>query len=278
MMDKLILSVATTGSATSREQTPHVPITPEEIAEQAIACYEEGAAIVHIHVRDDQGRVTCDPERYERVRRSVEERGCPIIVNMSTGGGAGIVNDEDRMSPVRLRPEIASFDAGSTNFGDGVFVNSPQFLDTLAERMQEYGVKPEIECFDSGMIENARRLIDRGLLTPPFWFQFVLGVRGGAPATPQQLIHMVNQLPPNSHWSVCAIGRYQLPMNILAIAMGGHARTGLEDNIYYGYRVLAEGNAPLVARVARLARELQREIATPDEARKILGLPARASA
>lgn len=274
-MDKLILSVATTGSRTSRDQTPYVPITPEEIAENAIACYEEGAAIVHIHVRDDQGRVTCDPERYNRVAEIIRSRGCPIIVNMSTGGGAGIVSDEERMSPVRLRPEIASFDCGSVNFGDGVFVNSPAFLDTLADRMIEYNVKPEIECFDSGMIENAMRLIDRGLLTPPFWFQFVLGVRGGAPATPQQLIHMVNQLPPNSHWSVCAIGRYQLPMNILAIAMGGHARTGLEDNIYYSYRKLAEGNAPLVARVARIAREADRELATPDEVRGLLGLAPR---
>jgi 3-keto-5-aminohexanoate cleavage enzyme len=197
---------------------------------------------------------------------------------MSTGGGAGIVSDEDRMSPVRLRPEIASFDCGSVNFGDGVFVNSPSFLDTLADRMNEYQVKPEIECFDSGMIENAKRLIARGLLTPPYWFQFVLGVRGGAPATPGQLVHMVSQLPPNSRWSVCAIGRDQLPMNIMAIAMGGHARTGLEDNIYYSYRVLAEGNAPLVARLARIAREAGRELATPDEAREMLGLPTRGAA
>ncbi|MGA7672802.1 MAG: 3-keto-5-aminohexanoate cleavage protein, partial [Nitrolancea sp.] len=144
--------------------------------------------------------------------------------------------------------------------------------------MNEYRVKPEIECFDSGMIENAKQLIARGLLTPPFWFQFVLGVRGGAPATPEQLVHMVNQLPPDSRWSVCAIGRYQLPMNIMAIAMGGHARTGLEDNIYYSYRVLAEGNAQLVSRVARIAREADRELATPDDAREMLGLPKRGAA
>lgn len=274
-MDKLILSVATTGSRTSRDQTPHVPITPEEIAEEAIACYAEGAAIVHIHVRDDNGVVTCDPGRYARVAEIVRERGCPIIVNMSTGGNAGLMSDEERMAPVRLSPEIASFDAGSVNFGDGVFVNSPSFLNTLAERMDEFGVKPEIECFDTGMIENAKRLIDRGILKPPFWFQFVLGVRGGAPATASQLVHMVNQLPPGSHWSVCAIGRAQLPMNMLAIAMGGHARTGLEDNIYYSYRVLAEGNAPLVARVARIAREADRELATPDEVRDLLGIERR---
>jgi 3-keto-5-aminohexanoate cleavage enzyme len=277
-MDKLIISVATTGSRTFREHTPYVPITEEEIAEQAIQCYNEGAAIVHIHVRDANGRVTCDPARYNRVAEIIRSRGCPIIVNMSTGGGAGVVSDEDRAAPVRLRPEIASFDCGSTNFGEGVFINSPTFLENLAEQMNEYGVKPEIECFDSGMIENAKRLIDQGLLQPPFWFQFVLGVRGGAPATIDHLVHMIHQLPPDSRWSVCAIGRNQLPMNAIAIALGGHARTGLEDNVYYSYRVLAEGNAPLVARVARLAREMQREIATPDEAREMIGLRTAAGA
>lgn len=274
-MEKLIISVATTGSRTSRAQTPYVPITPEEIAEQAIQCWREGAAIVHIHVRDDDGQVTCDPARYQRVRELIEAAGCDMIVNMSTGGGAGTISDEDRTAPVRLGPEIASFDAGSVNFGDGVFINSPAFLDNLAREMQAHGVKPEIECFESGMIENAKRLIDQGLISAPYWFQFVLGVRGGAPATVEQLVHMVRQLPPNSLWSVCAIGRHQLPLNMAAMAMGGHVRTGLEDNIYYSYRVLAEGNAPLVARVARLARELGREIATPTEAREMLGLAPR---
>lgn len=274
-MDKLIISVATTGSWTTRQQTPYVPITEEEIAEQAVQCWREGAAIVHIHVRDEQGRPTCDPARYARVRELIRAHGCDLIINMSTGGGAGQVPDEDRIAPVRLRPEIASFDAGSVNFGERVFVNSPQFLEALAQEMQVYGVKPEIECFESGFIENARRFIERGLFQPPYWFQMVLGVRGGAPATVDQLVHMVRQLPPNSLWSVCAIGRHQLPMNVAAMVMGGHVRTGLEDNIYYSYRVLAEGNAPLVARLARIARELGREVATPAEARQMLGLPEK---
>lgn len=274
-MDKLIISVATTGSWTTRQQTPYVPITEEEIAEQAVQCWREGAAIVHIHVRDEQGRPTCDSARYARVRELIRAHGCDLIINMSTGGGAGQVPDEDRIAPVRLRPEIASFDAGSVNFGERVFVNSPQFLEALAQEMQVYGVKPEIECFESGFIENARRFIERGLFQPPYWFQMVLGVRGGAPATVDQLVHMVRQLPPNSLWSVCAIGRHQLPMNVAAMVMGGHVRTGLEDNIYYSYRVLAEGNAPLVARLARIARELGREVATPAEARQMLGLPEK---
>ncbi len=272
-MEKVIISVATTGSWTTREQTPYVPLTEEEIATEAIRCWREGAAIVHIHVRDEQGRVTSDPARYARVRDLIRAEGCDILLNFSTGGGAGIVPDEERIAPVRLRPEIASFDAGSLNFGERVFVNSPQFLEQLAQEMQSHGVKPEIECFDSGFIETAKRFIERGLIEPPYWFQMVLGVRGGAPATVEQLVHMVRQLPPGSLWSVCAIGRHQLPMNVAALVMGGHVRTGLEDNIYYSYRVLAEGNAPLVARVVRIARELGREPATPNEARQLLGLP-----
>ncbi len=278
-MDKLIISVATTGSRTTRAQTPHVPITEEEIAEQAVACWREGAAIVHIHVRDEAGEVSADPARFGRVAELIRARGCDIILNMTTGGGRNLITDEDRIRPVRLRPEIASFDAGSVNFGDGVFINSPQFLENLARDMLEHGVKPEIECFDTGMIENAKRLIDRGLIQPPFWFQFVLGVRGGAPATLDHLAFMVKQLPPGSHWSACGIGRHQLPLGVTAMLLGGHARTGLEDNIYYSYRVLAEGNAPLVARLVRIARELGREVASPAEARELLALqPVTAAA
>jgi 3-keto-5-aminohexanoate cleavage enzyme len=273
-MDKAIISVATTGSRTSRDQTPHVPITEEEIAEQAIASWREGASIVHIHVRDENGNVTCDLDRFHRVKDLIRaDSECDIIINLSTGGGAGTISEDERMNAVRVRPEIASYDCGSVNFGDGVFVNSPKFLEDLAREMQEYGVKPEIECFDTGMIENAKRIIDKGLIEPPYWFQFVLGVRGGMPATINHLNLMVNELPENSRWSVCAIGRHQLPMNAISIALGGHPRTGLEDNIYYSYRVLAESNQQLVARVARLCKEIERPIATPAEARELIGLP-----
>ena len=274
-MDKAIISVATTGGITTREQTPNVPITEEEIAEQAIASWKAGASILHVHVRDEDQLATCDPERYARVQELVRaEPGCDMIINMSTGGRVGRLTEDERIAPVRVRPEIASYDCGSVNFGDGVFVNSPQFLDKLAREMQEYGVKPEIECFDTGMIENAKRIIDQGLIEPPFWFQFVLGIRGGAPATVDHLNLMINSLPERSRWSVCAIGRHQLPMNAIALAMGGHPRTGIEDNIYYSYRVLAESNQQLVARVARLCNELERPVATPAETREMLGLPA----
>ena len=273
--DPLIISVATTGSWSTKEQNPAVPITEQEIGDAAIACCQAGAAIVHIHVRDEHGRVTCDPARYARVRDLIESRGCDAIVNMSTGGGAGQTTDAQRMAPVTLRPEIASFDCGSLNFGEGVFINTPRFLDELADRMAEHGVMPEIECFEAGHVWNALRLIEAGKLRPPCWFQFVLGVRGGAPATVKQLVHLVEMLPPGARWSVCAIGRAQLPMDVAAMAMGGHARTGLEDNLYYRKGQLAESNAQLVARLVRIAGELDRPVATPAQARELLGLPPR---
>jgi 3-keto-5-aminohexanoate cleavage enzyme len=274
-VEKLIISAATTGSRTMKSMTPYVPVTEEEIAQQAVECWRAGASIVHIHVRDEQERVTCDPDRYQKVTDLVRAAGCDVIMNWSTGGGAGLTTDEERAASIKRSPEVASFDCGSTNFGDGVFINSPSFLERLANDMNEHLVTPEIEIFDTGMIETAKEFIGRELLQPPFWFQFVLGVRGGAPATARELTHMVDSLPPGSRWSVCAIGRHQLPMNMIGMAMGGHVRTGLEDNIYYSYRKLAAGNAQLVERLARLAREMGRELATPDEAREMIGVTAR---
>lgn len=171
---------------------------------------------------------------------------------------------------------MASFDAGSMNFNDRVFLNPPDFLEELARRMLAADIKPEIEIFDSGMIGNTMDLVNKGLIKPPFWWQFVFGVKGGAPATARALVHLVDSLPPESLWSVCAIGRYQLPMNLMAIAMGGHVRTGLEDNLYYRQGELARDNAQLVARLTRLCRESGREPATPDEARAMLKIGHRA--
>ena len=271
-MDGVIISAATTGSWPTKTQNPHLPTTPEEIAACAVECGAAGAAIVHIHMRDEQERVTCDPDRYARTRQLVEAVGSDVIINMSTGGGAGLTTDEDRMGPVALSPEIASFDCGSVNFGERVFINSPQFLNELAMRMDRHRVLPEIECFEPGHVWNALRLIDDGMLKPPFWFQFVLGVRGGSPPTVKQLQHLVEMLPPAAHWSVCGIGRAQLPLGYAALAMGGHVRTGLEDNLWYRKGVLAT-NPQLVERIARLASELGRPVATPAQTRQLLGLP-----
>lgn len=271
-MDPLIVSVATTGSWPTREHTPYVPLTPEEIATAAVDCWREGAAIVHIHVRDSRGAVSLNKDLFREAMELIRAAGCDIIINFTTSGGVGQLPDEERLNPLDLKPELASFDAGSINFRDKVFVNSAAFLERLAQRMLETGVKPEIECFDTAMIANALDLAERGLIKPPLYFQFVLGVPGGARATAKQLLHMVELIPPGSPWSVCGIGPHQLPLNTLAIAMGGHTRTGMEDNIYYRKGELAKSNAQLVARVVRIARECEREIASPGEARKILGL------
>jgi 3-keto-5-aminohexanoate cleavage enzyme len=276
--ERLIISAALVGSWPTKEQNPALPITEEEIAQAALDCWRAGVAIVHIHVRDDAGKVTCDPRRYAKVRELIATAGSDVIVNMSTGGGAGQTTDEERMAPVDLKPEIASFDCGSLNFGQRVFINSPQFLEELAARMERNSVLPEIECFEPGHVQNALRLIDDGKLKPPFWFQFVLGVRGGSPGNVKQLIHLIDMIPSGSLWSICGIGRAQLPLGMAAMAMGGHVRTGLEDNIYYSKGVLAESNAQLVERLVRLAGELGRPIATPAQAREMLGLKPRTTA
>ena len=270
--DKIILSVATTGSWATKAQNPALPVTPEEIAQAALESWREGAAIVHIHVRDEKERMSCDLSRFTKVKELIRAHGCDIIINFTTSGGAGRVGEEERFNSLSAGPELASLDAGSMNFNDRVFLNPPDFLEELSRRMLAADVKPEIEVFDSGMIENAMTLVKKELIKTPFWWQFVFGVRGGTPATARSLVHLVDSLPSGSLWSVCAIGRHQLPMNMLAIAMGGHARTGLEDNLNYRQGEPAQSNAQLVARLARISRECGREPATPDEAREILGL------
>jgi len=270
----LIISAALTGSWPTKTDNAAVPITEEEIAESAIAAHRAGAAIVHLHVRNEAGKVTCDPARYAKARDLIRASGSDVIINMSTGGGAGQTTDEQRMEPVSLKPEIASFDCGSCNFGKTVFINSPSFLDELARRMRDNHVLPEIECFEPGHVANAIRLIEEGKLQPPYWFQVVLNLRGASPGTIKQLLHMIEMLPAGALWSVCAIGRAQLPINVAAMAMGGHVRTGLEDNIYYHKGQLAESNAQLVARLVRIAGDMGRPVATSAEARIILNLPA----
>jgi len=270
--DKIIISVATTGNRTTKAQHPDIPFTPEEIAEAALESWREGAAIVHVHVRDDKGLMSCELSRFLRVKELIRAQGCDIIINFTTSSGSVGADETGRFNSLLAGPELASFDAGSMNFNDRVFLNSPEFLEELSRRMLRADVKPEIEIFDSGMIGNVITLVKKGLIKTPLWWQFVFGVSGGAPADARSLVHLVESLPRNSLWSACAIGRHQLPMNMLAIAMGGHTRTGLEDNLHYKYGELAKNNAQLVARLVRISRECGREPATPDEARVMLGL------
>jgi 3-keto-5-aminohexanoate cleavage enzyme len=203
-----------------------------------------------------------------------ESAGCDAILNLSTGSSGNRAHGAARYACLALRPEMGSFDSGSTNFGDWVFENAPGFLRDLARAFRDAGAAPEIECFDASHVTAAIRLRDDGHLSDPLRFQFVLGVRGGAPATVEQLLYMRSLLPADAVWSVCAIGRDQLPMNVLALIAGGHVRTGLEDNLYYARGRLATAHSELVARVVRIASEIGRPVATAAEARTLLRLGA----
>lgn len=272
-MEKVIITAAITGSRISRQNTPHIPITPEEIAQSAVECWKAGAAMVHIHVRDSQtGLGTQDVEIFRQVVDILREK-TDLILCLTTSGIPGRnLPTEERLAPLELKPEVASFDAGSINLGGSVFLNSPEFLDRAAEKMKTAGVKPELEVFDLGMLLTCLRMRDEGKLDEPLHFQFVLGTPWGAPATPKSLIYLHGYIPENSTWSVIGIGKGHLPMSMMAMVMGGHIRVGLEDNIYYSKGVLAQSNAQFVERIVKLAKEYGREVATPDEARTILKL------
>lgn len=272
-MEKLVITCAITGSQTTRKDTPYLPITPKEIADSAIGAYRAGASIAHIHVRGDDGVPVQEVQRFQEVAERIRAE-TDMIVEVSTGGHHSMPAEE-RICSVDIEPppEMASFNAGSMNFGSGIFINSPEALTLFARRMHEKGVKPEFECFDCGMIENVLRLIDQGTFTPPYHFSFVLGVSGGIGASPKNLLHMVESIRPGDTWSVVGIGRHQLPLVTMAMVMEGHVRVGLEDNVFLSKGTLAKSNAELVEKVVRLANELGRPVATAREARQMLGLP-----
>lgn len=269
-MEKLIITAAPTGSVPQKKHTPHVPITPAEIIETGIRCESAGASIIHVHVRDlaDESAST-DYKLFEQVYNGLKAE-TNLIIQISTGGRAGMAY-EDRSERLKLRPEMASLTTGSVNFRTQVYANSPELIRNLARDMQSCGIKPEIEIFDVSMIHNALALMGEGLVAPPLHFDFVMGLRGAIPATIDNLVHLYRSIPPDSTWSAAGIGPAQLPMNTHAILMGGHSRVGLEDCIYYRLGELAT-NEQLVERMVNLSRELGREIASPDEARKILQL------
>lgn len=273
-MEKLIIQVALTGAEVTREQQPNLAITPDEIAEDAYQCYLAGASVAHVHAREDDGTPTQDVEVYRKIKEKIEAK-CNIIFQPSTGGAVWHTF-EQRIQPVDLKPEMATYDAGTVNFGDEVFMNSPEMLEKFAIKMMELGVKPELEVFEPGMIEAVKRLEKRGLLYGPHHFDFILGVPGGSMGEIEDLLHFIHKIPEGSTWTVGGIGRYELPLAVHAILLGGHVRVGFEDNIYYKKGELATSNAQLVERIARISRELGREVATPDEARKILSIPHEA--
>jgi len=269
-MEKLIITVAPTGSVPTKKMTPHVPITPDEIIHTAMACEAAGASVIHIHARntEDQSPST-EFSVFEEIYNGVKEK-TNLIIQISTGGRAGTAY-EVRNERLILKPEMASLTTGSINFPNSVYENSPQLIKALARDMQRLNIKPEMEIFDTGMINNALSLVANGFVDPPLHFDFVLGLKGALPATIANLVHLKNTIPPDSTWTVAGIGPAQLPMNTHAILMGGHVRVGLEDNIYFSKGELAT-NERLVERVAGLAKIFGREVANPDEAREIMHL------
>lgn len=269
-MDKLIITVVPTGNVPTKARNPHLPVTPEEIADTAYRCWQIGASIVHVHARDGQGRPTLDPDVFARIYELISDC-CNIIIQISTGGRAGTDLEARAAAVRRLRPEMASLTPGSMNFPNQVYENPFTTIEYLAQVMQEAGTKPEMEIFEAGMIANAQLLVEQGLVTEPLHFNFMLGSRGSLPASPKNLLYLSESIPPNASWTVAGVGRWQLPMTTLALVMGGHVRVGLEDNLYYRKGELAS-NEQLVERVVRLADELGRPVATPDEARAILHL------
>jgi 3-keto-5-aminohexanoate cleavage enzyme len=269
----LVIQCAVTGStAPDPERAPNLPLTADAIVAEALAAWRAGASVVHLHAREPDGTPTQDAEAFRVLVDALRDAGCEAVVNLSCGTAGGRAVRDERLAPLALRPEMASFDSGTINFGERIFEGDLPFLRRMAAAFREHGVRPELECFDTGHLGLALQLRDEGLLEDPLVVQFVVGVPGtGVPATVEQVQHLRRLLPPDAQWSVCAIGRAQLPLNAFCILAGGHVRTGLEDNLWYGRGDRAT-NARLVERVVRLAGELQRPVATPQEARAILGL------
>jgi len=276
---KTIITAAVTGAWPKKENNPNVPMTPEEIAEDVYDCWQGGAAIAHIHMRDDDGNGVMDPVRFKKTVDLLKANhpDCDIIINMTTSGDIH-ADDEIRVAHVKeLKPEMASYDCGSMNWlNSGLFINSPKFLEDCGHLFQELGVKPEIEAFDPGMIGNAAYYLKKGVLVGPQHFQFCMGCANGIAGTMKNLVFMKETMESlcgkDNTWSCFGVGHSAMEMMYGAVALGGHIRVGMEDNVMYAKGQLADSNRQFVERAARVIREFGNDVATPDEAREMLGL------
>ncbi|MCK9557802.1 MAG: 3-keto-5-aminohexanoate cleavage protein [Candidatus Cloacimonetes bacterium] len=277
-MKPIILTAAITGAETTRKDQPNLPITPEEQAREAKACFDAGARVIHLHVREDDGSPTQRLARFEDSISAIRQAVPEVIIQISTGGAVGEAF-EKRLAPLALKPDMGTLNAGTLNFGDEIFLNHPKDIIRLAESFKEYHVVPEVEVYESGMIDVVAKLLKKGIITQePLHIQFVLGVPGGMSGKPKNLLYMVEHLAeeiPSATWAVAGIGRWHIPTSMVAMVTGGHIRCGFEDNIFYHKGVVADSNAQLVARLARIASEIGRPIASPEQAREILALPSK---
>lgn len=283
MAKKTIITAAVTGAWPKKENNPNVPMTPQEIADDVYACWKAGAAIAHLHMRDENGDGTMDTAKFEETVNLIHTKypDCDIILNLTTSGDIH-ADDELRVAHVKkLKPEMASYDCGSMNWlHSGLFINSPKFLTDCGLLFQETNTKPEIEAFDPGMIGNAAYYIKKGVLKTPVHFQFCMGCANGIPGTMKNLIFMKETADElvgkgNYTWSCFGVGHSAMEMLYGAVALGGGIRVGMEDNVMYAKGQLAESNVQFVERAARVIREYGNEVATPAEAREMLGLKAR---
>jgi uncharacterized protein (DUF849 family) len=290
MQRKVMISCAVTGSADTPGRNPAVPVTPAQIAQSALDAAKAGAAIVHIHVRNPETtRPSMNPAHYREVVERIRSSGSDVLINLTTGPGARFMHDdkdpskpsadstlkspEDRVSHVvELRPDICSLDMGSLNMGDRVFINTPKHLQAMALAIKDAGVMPELEVFETGHLLLAKRFLENGYVKPPGMFQICLGISWGQPATTEAMTYMRNLLPPNSPWFAFGISLHQFPMVAQTVLLGGHPRVGLEDNIYLEKGKLAPSNAALVEKAASIIEILGDHVATPADARQILGL------
>jgi 3-keto-5-aminohexanoate cleavage enzyme len=270
--DKLIINAAITGCILDKSDTPHLPITISEIVDCARMVQDEGAAIVHLHARNEDGSPTCDAEIFKELVARVREKCGDLIICVSLSGRFH-TDIEKRIAPLASKADLASLTLGSMNFITQASVNSPDTIQFLAEKIYASGAIPELEVFEPGFINYASYLISKELLHPPYYFNILLRSLGSTPLDLMALGYMVNILPDNSTWSVAGIGQFQLDANVMAIAAGGHVRVGLEDCIYYDRkRTVMMDNAQMVKRIARISREMGREPATPAETRKMIGI------
>ena len=271
-MEKLIITAAICGAEVLKEHNPYVPYSIEETVREAYNAYLAGASIIHLHVREDDGTPTQNVDRFEEAIRAIRQK-CPnVIIQPSTGGAVGMNNDE-RLQPTELFPEMCTLDCGSVNFGgDEVFINTENDIIYFSEKIYERHILPELECFCKSHIDQVNRLYKKGVLKKHLHFSFVLGVNGGQTGEERDFLFLKDSIPNHATYSVAGIGRYEFSLAELAIKDGGHVRVGLEDNIYLEKGVIAEGNEALVKKVVDIAKKYNRAIATPNEARRILGL------
>lgn len=278
LKNKVIITAAVTGAWPKKENNPNVPLTPQEIADDVYQCWQAGAAVAHLHMRDDEGNGTMSADKFRETVQTIKTKypDCDIVLNLTTSGDLHATEETRQLHLKELKPEMASYDCGSMNWmNSGLFLNPPKFLEELGTLMQELNIKPEIEAFDPGMIANAAYYLKKGVLKAPLHFQMCMGCANGIPGSVKNLVFMketMDTLCPGSTWSAFGVGHSAMEIMYATIALGGHLRVGMEDNVMYAKGVLADSNRQFVERARRYIEEYGKEVATPAEAREILGL------